>query len=116
MLGLAAVQHHVAAGRGYGAQVGAGLDAVGDDGVLAAVEALDAGDGEGARADAFDLGAHLDEELGQVPDLGLLGGVAQEAVPLARAAAMRMFSVAPTLTLAKAWSMAFRRPLTEAWM
>ena len=29
---------------------------------------------------------------------------------------MRMFSVAPTLTFSNMWSMAFRRPFTEAWM
>jgi len=47
--------------------------------LLLNVQLPDAGDGEGAGAEAFDLGAHLHQQLGQVADFGLQGGVAQAA-------------------------------------
>ena len=47
--------------------------------MLAAVEARHARDGEGARAEALDLRAHGLEQLAQVADLRLQGGVPQDA-------------------------------------
>ena len=43
--------------------------------VHGAFEAVGALDAQGRGADAFDLGAHLDEALGDVADLGLARGV-----------------------------------------
>src|SRR3546814_9362797 len=50
---------------------GAGLDAIGDDAMAAAVQALDAvyDDAPGTRA--FDVRTHLDQAVGQVDDLRL---------------------------------------------
>src|SRR5690242_14174335 len=58
VLGTAIVQHHLAAGDRSGAGIGAGLDPIGDDGVLGAVEALHALDGQAVAADAFDARTH----------------------------------------------------------
>ena len=54
VLGHAAGHRDVAAGDGAGDQKRAGLDAVGDDGVLGAVQLLDALDADGGSARAFD--------------------------------------------------------------
>ena len=70
-------QHHITARGRDSAQKSARLDAVGHDLVLATVQALHTLDADAARAMAFDLRAHFDEHLGQVGNLGLLGGVFQ---------------------------------------
>ena len=75
VLGDAADDLDVAARRRGGEGPGAGRDAVGDDGVLGRGERLDAVDGDAGRAGALDAGAHRDEHLGDVDDLGLLGDV-----------------------------------------
>ena len=64
-----------AAGEGGGDRVGAGLEAVGDDLVLAAAEAFDALDLDGVRAVATDARAHADEHLGGALHFGFGGGV-----------------------------------------
>ena len=56
-------------------QVGPGLDLVGDDGVGAAVQGVDAPDLHRVGAGAGNPGAHGIEEVGKVHDVGLLGGV-----------------------------------------
>jgi hypothetical protein len=67
-------QADLAAGHGRGDGIGAGLDPVGDHRVGGARQLLDAGDGDGRRAGALDLRAHLVQALGQIDDLGLAGG------------------------------------------
>ena len=74
-LGARALEQHVAADGRNGHGEGAGLDAVGEHRVHGAFEAVGALDAQGGRADAFDLGAHLDEALGDVADLRLARGV-----------------------------------------
>ncbi len=56
----------------------AGFNAVGDDLVLGAVEALDALNFDGGTARALDVCAHGDQEVGEVGHLGLAGGVADD--------------------------------------
>ena len=77
-----ALELHVAAGRGHGEGIGAGLDAVGQHGVHGAFEAVGALDAQRRGADALDLGAHLDEALGDVADLGLARGVLDHRLAL----------------------------------
>ena len=48
-----------------------------------------------------DLGAHRDQAVGEVGDLGLARGVDQPVSPSASAAAISRFSVAPTETKGK---------------
>ena len=62
-----------AVGNGGSTHHGAGLDAVGDDGVYSAVEAFDAFDGDAGGACAGDACAHCVEEVGQIDDFGLAG-------------------------------------------
>ena len=80
--GIGVLQQHVAAGHAHAHGIGAGLDAVGDDAVLAALQAGDALDAQRRGVDALDLGAHLDEACGDVADLGLGGGVLDDGVAL----------------------------------
>ena len=62
--------------------------------VLAAAQALGAGDGEHVGADALDVGAHLHEHAREVLDVRLAGGVADDAsCPGVSAAASSAFSV-----------------------
>ena len=72
--GLGALDGDVAAGDGAGDEVGADLDAVGDDGMVAAAEARDAFDDDRGGALARDAGAHLGEQRAEVDDLGFAGG------------------------------------------
>ena len=69
-----AVNHETIAHHGGGYHEGAGLDAVRNDGVVAAVQLLHAVNSDGAGAGAFDAGTHLVQEIGQVHHLGLAGG------------------------------------------
>jgi hypothetical protein len=83
MMVAARVAQEGLATRGrHGAQKGAGLDAVGHHGVLAAMQLLHALDADVAGAVAFDLRAHADEHFGQVDDLGLLRGVLEQRLAL----------------------------------
>src|SRR5699024_8902475 len=75
VLGGHVLHGDVAAGGGSGHHVGASLDLVGDDGVGAAPQLLDAVDLDGVRAGAPDVGAHGVQEVGQVHDVGLSRGV-----------------------------------------
>src|SRR3546814_14499315 len=50
---------------------GAGLDAIGDDAMAAAVQALDAVHDDAPGTRAFDVRTHLDQAVGQVDDLRL---------------------------------------------
>ena len=75
MLGDDVLDEHLAAGGGNGGHIGARLDLVGDDGVGAAGEAVHPPDLDDVGTGAHDVGAHGVEEVGQVHDVGLLGGV-----------------------------------------
>ena len=61
---------------------GARLDAIGHHLVGGAVQTVNALDVDAAGAVAFDLGAHGDQHLGQIRNLGLLGGVFQHRFAL----------------------------------
>ena len=73
-------QPHIAAGRGRRHHVGAGLDAVRNDGMAGAVQAGDAADYQPVAAEAFDLRPHRDQTLRQIGDLGFAGGVDQHGL------------------------------------
>ena len=75
MLGNHVLHQHVAAGGGNGGQVSTRLDLVGDDGIGAAAQGVDAPDLDGIGARAGNARAHGIEEVGQVHDVGFLGGV-----------------------------------------
>jgi len=79
---VAALQDDVAARDGRGDQEGPRLDPVGDDADLAGFEALDALDGDHVGAGALNPRPHGLERIGEVDDLGLLGGVLQPGGPL----------------------------------
>ena len=75
-------QLDIAAGRRHGERVGAGLDAVGEHGVRGAFQPVAPWMCRVDGADALDLGAHLDEALGDVADLRLAGGVLDHRLAL----------------------------------
>ncbi len=79
-LGACALEGHVAADRRNGDGERAGLDTVGEHCVHRAFEAVGALNAQGGRADAFDLGAHLHEALGDVADLRLTRGVLDDGL------------------------------------
>ena len=62
---------HLAAGERARDQEGAGLDAIAQHRVLGRVHLFDAVDLHRRAAGALDVGAHADEELAEVDDLGL---------------------------------------------
>jgi hypothetical protein len=68
---------HPQAGAGDrgGEQEGAGFDAVGDDGVVGAVEAIDPHDRDRGGAGAAHLGTHRDQQARQIHHFRLEGGV-----------------------------------------
>ncbi len=76
--GIGALDGDVFAGNCGGDEESSGLDAVGNDVVLRAVKFLYALDDDAARAGTFDLGAHFDEEIGEVDDLRLFGGTVDD--------------------------------------
>ncbi len=53
------------------------------------------------RTGAHDVGTHGVEEVGQIHDVGLLGGVFDDGGPSASTAAIMMFIVAPTDTTSR---------------
>ncbi len=67
---------------GHGGHIGTGLDLVGNNAVSAAAEALHAPDADGVRAGALDVGPHGVEEVGQVHNVRLLGGVFDDSATL----------------------------------
>ena len=75
VLGDDVLDEHLTARGGHGGHVGTGLDLVGDDAVAAAGELLHAADADGVRAGALDVRAHGVEEVREVDDMRLLGGV-----------------------------------------
>ena len=75
MLGDDVVDADLTPGGGNGGHVGARLDLVGDDGVTSALELFHAPDLDDVRPRTHDVRAHGVEEVGQVHDVRLLGGV-----------------------------------------
>ena len=78
-----AAQHHFATGDGAGGEVRRGLDAVGDDRVIAGVQrpVVDAMNADVDDADALDVGTHRRQELAEIGDLRLARGVVDTVVP-----------------------------------
>src|SRR6266508_2697918 len=77
-----ALHDQLAAGGGGQPDEARHLDVVRADGVLAAAEALDPGDGEPVGADPADAGPERAEEPAQVLHVGLAGGVADDRLAL----------------------------------
>ena len=77
VLGAGVADRQLATGHGDRGQVGGGLDAVGDGAVPDGPQRapLDPADHDLRRADPGDVGAHVDEHLAEVDDLGLAGRV-----------------------------------------
>ncbi len=67
----------IAAGDGAGDEESAGFDAVGDDGVLGAVQFLHAANVQRGSAVARDAGSHLTKHDDEVADFRLAGGIFQ---------------------------------------
>src|SRR5207249_2497702 len=65
---------HFAVGRGGGNGEGGGLDSVRNDIVLDAVQFLHAGDRNRRAARAYNLGAHLVQEVRKIHHFGLARG------------------------------------------
>jgi hypothetical protein len=77
-----ALEQHVAFREGGGNGKRAGLDAIGDDGVLDRLQLVDAFDRDDRGAGAGDLGAHLVQHHAEVLDLGLARGVLDDGAAL----------------------------------
>jgi hypothetical protein len=91
---------HAAAGHRAGDQEGAGLDAVGQHVVAAAVQALDAVDGDGVGAGALRSCAPIAfRQLARSTTSGSCAAFSMTVVPSASAAAIMMFSVPVTVTM-----------------
>ena len=75
VLGNHVLHQDIAAHCGDGGHVGTGLDLVRDDGVGAAGEGVDTPDLHSIRTGAGDPGTHGVQEVGQIHDVGLFGGV-----------------------------------------
>jgi hypothetical protein len=82
VIGVGPRQGEVPAGDGGGHGIGAGLDAVGDHGMVRAAQARRAANRQGVGADALDAGAHGDEAVGQVRDLRFARGADQPGLAL----------------------------------
>jgi hypothetical protein len=74
-VGARAFQKNVAAGHGHGHGIGAGLDPVGNDAYIRAMQFVHALNGDGRGAGAGNLRAHCVEALGKVDDFRLAGGI-----------------------------------------
>ena len=94
---LDALERDPLAGDRAGDEERAGLDAVRDDVVLGAVQFLHAFDDDAARAGAFDLRAHLVEEIREIDDLRFGAALSITVVPSARTAAIITLSVPSTV-------------------
>ena len=66
-----ALKHYVAAGRRHRHRKRSGLDAIGENGMDSSFKPVAALNAQRRRADAFDLGAHFDEAIGDVADFRL---------------------------------------------
>ena len=84
VMGLEAVDSHVAGADGPGNEVGAGFDAVGDHAVLRTVQRSAALHVHRAGAGTLDAGAHRAQVLSQVDDLRLTSGVLDDRLALRR--------------------------------
>ena len=82
IIGPDALQHHVATRDGHGAKVRASLDAIGNRGVRGSMQGIHALDGERRCPHAFDARAHLVEQLREIADLRLHGGIPQDGSAL----------------------------------
>ena len=78
--GIASGNVEIAAGHRAGDDERAGFDAVGNDAVPRAFQFADAFHADGGGARAFDLRAHLVEQVGEVGDFGLAGAVLQNGL------------------------------------
>src|SRR6476659_6128886 len=78
IIGLDVLDRHVAAGRGRERREARDLDVLRPDPVLAAVELGHASDPHDVGADALDLRAERDEEVAEILDVRLAGGVADD--------------------------------------
>src|SRR5271168_4851255 len=78
MCGIAVGNDQVAAGDGSGYEECTGLDTVGIDAVLDAVQPGDSLNADGWRSCAFNMRSHGDEHGGQVGDFGFTGTVLEE--------------------------------------
>ena len=81
---VAAFHGEFAAGHRRRDQECSGFNAVRNNGVLSAVQAADATDADFVRARAFDLGAHLVEQIRKVLHLGLARRVFKDGNPLGK--------------------------------
>jgi hypothetical protein len=71
-------------GDGRRQQEGAGFNPVGDHGVISSVQLVDPLDRDGGRAGTIDPGPHRHQQIGQVRDLGLKGGVFDHGLPVSQ--------------------------------
>ena len=98
-VGAGPVQQHVAAGDGRRHGIGPGLDAVGQHGMLGAVQRLASLDPQGRRAEPLDPGAHPDQAVGESTTSGSRAAFSIRLSPRASTAAIKALWVAPTETL-----------------
>ena len=75
-------QHHITARCSHRAQKRSRFNAVGHDCVRSTVQLLNTLDVDATGAVAFDLGTHGNQQLGQIGNLWLLGGVFQHSFAL----------------------------------
>jgi hypothetical protein len=78
-------QPHLAAGRGGGAQIGAGLDAVGHDAMRGAVQRIDPLDADHVAARAGNARAHGDQAIGEIDHFRLARRVLDHGFALRQA-------------------------------
>ena len=84
VIGNNALQGHPGAGDGRGNEESARFDAVGNHGVLRAVQFFYPLDDDPSGARAFDLGAHGVEEIRKVDNFGFRGGSLDNSGPLGK--------------------------------
>ena len=82
VIGPRILHANVAAGDGARHQIGAGFDAIGQHFVGRAAQALHALDDDSVGACALDLGAHGNQEIGQIDHLGLARGILEHRLAL----------------------------------
>ena len=75
MLGNDILNQNLTTSRSHGSHVGAGFDLVGDNGIASALELLHAADLDHIGTRTHDVGTHGVEEIGQIHDMRLLGGI-----------------------------------------
>ena len=82
MLGDHIFDEYLTACGGHGGHIGAGLDLVGNDAVAAAGQMIYTANLDGVGAGSLDVGTHGIEEVGQVHNVRLLGGVFDDGAAL----------------------------------